>query len=399
VLRSLFSGISGLRAHQELMDVVSNNIANVNTTGFKSSSVTFQDTLSQLVRSAAAPGNGVGGMNPAQVGLGVQLGSITTNFTQGSSQSTGNATDLMIQGDGFFITRNGNTTNYTRAGALTFDTDGRLVTPDGMVVQGWMGTNGVVNTNGATQDVILPAGTTIPPVPSANVALGGNITAGTTSTLTLTQTAYDGQGIGHNLSITLTPDGSGGFGVEVFEPALDPNNSIGSDSLSFNPDGTYSAGGPVAVSLPDGTAVNIDLSMITSFGGSQSLAVLSADGSASGTLQKFTISQDGSIVGSFSNGQKLTLAKIALATFNNPDGLEKIGGTSYQATANSGIAQVGTPNSGSRGQLLANSLEMSNVDLAQEFTNLIIAQRGFEANSKVITTSDQLLQDLVDIKR
>ncbi len=399
MLRSLFSGISGLRAHQGLMDVVSNNIANVNTTGFKSSSVTFQDTLSQLVRSAAAPGNGIGGMNPAQVGLGVQLGSITTNFTQGSTQNTGNATDLMIQGDGFFITRNASTINYTRAGAFTFDTGGRLVTPDGMVVQGWMGTSGVVNTNGATTDVTLPAGTTIPPVASTAVDIGGNITAGTTDTLTLTQTVYDGQGNAHNLSITLTPDGTGSFDVEVYEPAVDPLTSLGSDTLSFLIDGSYDMGGPVNIVLDDGTSIDIDLSKITSYGGSQSLGVLSADGSSSGTLQKFTISQDGSIIGSFSNGQKLTLAKIALATFNNPDGLEKIGSTSYQATANSGIAQVGAPNNGSRGQLLANALEMSNVDLAQEFTNLIIAQRGFEANSKVITTSDQLLQDLVDIKR
>ncbi len=398
MLRSLFSGISGLRAHQQLMDVVANNISNVNTTGFKTSAVTFQDTLSQMVRAAAAPGNGVGGLNPAQVGLGVQLGSITTNFTQGSAQSTGNSTDLMIQGDGFFVVRNGGEIDYTRAGAFTFDTDGRLVNSDGMIVQGWMATNGTVNTNGSTADIILPAGTTIPPVATTGVALGGNITSGTTTDLTLTQTVFDTAGNAHDLSIVLTPN-SGTYDVSITDVTVDPTTPIGSDNLSFNADGSYAAGGPINVALPDGTSIDIDLSGITYYGGSQSLGVTGSTGSASGTLQKFQISEDGTVVGAFSNGQKLNLAVIALATFNNPDGLEKIGGTSYQATANSGIAQVGTPAGGSRGQLLSGSLEMSNVDLAQEFTNLIIAQRGFQANSRVITTSDQMLQDLVDIKR
>jgi len=153
------------------------------------------------------------------------------------------------------------------------------------------------------------------------------------------------------------------------------------------------------VTLADGTAINIDLTGVTNYGGDKSLAVTASTGASAGTLQQFQIGQDGTVIGVFSNGQKLNMAKIALANFNNPEGLEKVGATCFQSTTNSGLAQVGTPMTGGRGQLLGKSLEMSNVDLAQEFTNLIIAQRGFQANSRVITTSDQMLQDLVDIKR
>lgn len=401
MLRSLFSGITGLRQHQTLMDVVSNNISNVNTTGFKASSVTFEDTLSQLVKSPAAPGNGVGGLNPAQVGLGVQLGAISSNFTQGSAQNTGKSTDLMIQGDGFFVVRNGMETAFTRAGAFTFDTDGRLVNPEGMIVQGWLGTNGVVNTDGSLADIVLPAGTIVPPIPSSSITLSGNISAGTTTNLTLSQTVYDSAGTAHNLSFVLSPSSSvTGFDIAISD-STDPSSVATPGAVAFGVDGSYDAGSSVAptVTLADGTLVTLDLTGITQYGGPKSLAVTAADGASAGSLQQFQISQDGSVIGVFSNGQKLTMAKIALANFNNPMGLEKMGGTAYQATTNSGIPQVGTPMSGGRGQLLGNALEMSNVDLAQEFTNLIIAQRGFQANSRVITTSDQMLQDLVDIKR
>jgi flagellar hook protein FlgE len=401
VLRSLFSGITGLRQHQNLMDVVSNNISNVNTTGFKASSVTFEDTLSQLVKSAAAPSAGLGGLNPAQVGLGVQLGSITANFGQGSAQTTGKSTDLMIQGDGFFVVRNGGDTNYTRAGAFTFDSTGKLVNPEGMVVQGWVGVNGVVNTDGATADISLPAGTILPPIPSTSVTIGGNISAGSTSPLTLSQTVYDGQGKAHNLSIVVTP-GAGSATVDVND-ITDPLAIVAGTqgTATFTATGAYDVAGSTAanITLADGTVVTIDQTGITNFGGPKSLAVIASTGASAGSLQQFQIAQDGTVIGVFSNGQKLNMAKIALANFNNPAGLEKVGATCFQSTTNSGIAQVGTPMSGGRGQLLGKALEMSNVDLAQEFTNLIIAQRGFQANSRVITTSDQMLQDLVDIKR
>jgi len=399
VLRSLFSGISGLRAHQTMMDVVGNNIANVNTNGYKSASVVFEDTLSQMIRASGAATATRGGINPAQVGLGVQLGGISTNFGQGSAQSTGRSTDLMISGDGFFVARNGNEDVYTRAGSFTFDSTGRMVNNQGMVVQGWAGKNGVVNTDGALTDIRLPAGSLIPPTASTKVGIGGNITAGTTSAMTLGTTAYDSAGVSHDLTVTLTDNGSGGFTVDVLEGGASIASAAG--AVSFNADGSLNTGATTnsQATLADGTVIDIDLAGITAYGGAKTLAVKSADGAAAGSLQQFQISPDGTVIGIFSNGEKLNMAQIALANFNNPGGLEKLGNSTYRSSTNSGLAQIGTPADGGRGSLIGGSLEMSNVDLASEFTNLIIAQRGFQANSRVITTSDQLLEELVNIKR
>ena len=219
MLRSLFSGITGLRSHQTMMDVVGNNIANVNTTGYKTSSAVFEDTLSQLMRSAGAPANGRGGVNPTQIGLGVQMGGITTNFTQGSAQNTGRVTDLMIQGDGFFVLNKGGEQVYSRAGAFTFDNSGRLVNNQGMVVQGWLatpapetedGTPGsglVMNTNVAVTDIIIPANTVLAPAASTSVTLAGNISVGTTGVMTMVTVST--VPAGHALSIIVTPNEDG----------------------------------------------------------------------------------------------------------------------------------------------------------------------------------------------
>jgi flagellar hook protein FlgE len=404
VLRSLFSGITGLRQHQNLMDVVSNNISNVNTTGFKASSVVFEDTLSQTLRNAASPTSTSGGVNPAQIGLGVQLGAVSTNFGQGSAQNTGKATDLMIQGDGFFLLRSGSETIYSRSGAFSFDTNGRLVTAEGAVVQGWIATlsTGTVNTDVPVTDIVIPAGVLVPPTQSSTVSLGGNISAGTTTEMALGATVYDGSGVSHTLNIVVTPVPDSippSYTVDVTDTNDETTGTQG--TLTFTETGAYDGDSSAAatIDLADGTSITIDMTGLTNYGGPKSLSVTATDGAAAGSLQQFQIGAEGSVIGIFSNGQKLTMAKLALANFNNPPGLEKIGNTAFRSTPNSGLAQVGTAGSGGRGSLLGGALEMSNVDLAQEFTNMIIAQRGFQANSRVITTSDQMLQDLVDIKR
>jgi flagellar hook protein FlgE len=398
MLRSLFSGITGLRQHQTMMDVVGNNIANVNTTGFKASSVVFEDTLSQMVRAAGAPSNGVGGINPSQVGLGVQLGGIGTNFGQGSVQTTGKSTDLMIQGDGFFVVRNGGESIYTRAGAFTFDSDGRLVNNQGMVVQGWaVDDTGAVNTDGPLSDIMLPAGSMIAPAATTTVTVGGNITSSTPDAMTLGATVFDAAGNGTPITVVFTPNGTPG----MYDVAVNDANgaSLGTGDITFSTaDGTRSASTNPTFTVND-TAITMNLDAITNYGGPKSLNVTATDGAAAGSLQQFRISPDGSVIGIFSNGLKQPMAKIALANFNNPGGLEKIGSTCYRTTTNSGLPQVGEPMSGGRGQLLGGGLEMSNVDLAQEFTSLIVAQRGFQANSRVITSSDEMLQELVNLKR
>jgi flagellar hook protein FlgE len=403
MLRSLFSGVSGLRADQTMMDVVGNNIANVNTTGFKSSQTVFEDTLSQMIQAAASPQNGNGGINPSQVGLGVRLAGIFTNFAQGATQLTGRATDLAIQGDGFFVVRRGNEDLFTRAGAFSFDANGNLVSPDGGAVQGWMAdSSGTINTNSALSDIKLPLGTLLPPVRTDSAAVGGNLpnNAAVGTSIVTSIDMYDGQGHSYPVTMTLTNTGADAWNVTATTGAT----AVGSASLTFDPaTGTLTSPSPVTLSpgLPGaaGGTVALDVSGLSQFGSDNTVAATSQNGSAMGSLQAFTISGTGELVGVFSNGLKQTLGRIALANFNNPPGLEKVGGSLYRNSVNSGAPQYGVAGTGGRGTMAGGTLEMSNVDLAQEFTNLIIAQRGFQANTRVITASDEILQDLVNLKR
>ncbi|MGA8209186.1 MAG: flagellar hook-basal body complex protein [Nocardioidaceae bacterium] len=282
MLRSLFSAISGLRANQFMLDVTGNNIANANTAGYKASTTVFQDTLSQMLTAGAAPTGAQGGTNPIQVGLGVQVGGVSTNFVQGSAQTTNKATNLMISGDGFFVVSRGGEDLFTRAGAFDFDSVGNLVSPDGDIVQGYPAVGGAIDTTGGPTNVFIP-------------------------------------------------------GVAEQDPV--------------NP------------------------------------------------LKSYNIGPDGVITGVFADGTKEPLFQIALANFANPSGLDKIGDTAFRASTNSGAVQLGAPSTGRLGAIQTGMIEMSNVDLAAEFTNLIIAQRGFQATSRVITTSDQVLEELVNIKR
>ncbi len=284
MLRSLFAGISGLRANQTALDVTGNNIANANTAGFKGSTTVFQDTLSQMLTGSAAASPVRGGTNPLQIGLGVQVGTTSTSFIQGSAQTTGRQTDLMVQGDGMFVVKKGPEQLFTRAGSFSFDDTGTLVTPSGARVQGFA-LNNAGQPTGGLADVTLGTTGLNPPVPP-----GGQLTS-------------------------------------------------------------------------------------------------------------FTIGSDGKLRGMFSDNVQRDMAQIALADFSNPMGLEKVGETAFRESASSGAAQLGVAGEGRRGTFIGGAVEMSNVDLAAEFTNLILAQRGFQASSRVITTSDQVLEDLVNIKR
>jgi len=419
MLRSLFSGISGLRAHQQMMDVTGNNIANVNSVGYKASQTIFEDTLSQMLRAAGAPQsspNGTqGGTNPAQVGLGVRLASINTNFLQGSAQSTGRPTDLMVSGDGFFIVNSVNEQLFTRAGAFNFDADGRLVTSTGAAVQGYPASNGVVNRNAPLGDIRLPMGTQIAPTPTKAMVISGNLLGSQTSGADVIRTikGYAPDGTATDLTATFHPTAAG-WTVDFSGSPVPAGAPPATTSITFSSSGQLTSIAPVADPLrpttvlwdawntataTPGTEIAIDLSGLTGFSSPTSVNVLSQDGAPAANLQSFTINPDGQLVGIFSNGLKQTQAQLALANFNNPPGLEKVGDALYRFTVNSGLAQVNTPGTGGLGTLQSGTVEMSNVDLAQEFTNLIVAQRGFQANSKVISASDELLQDLVNLKR
>ncbi|MCG7288357.1 flagellar hook protein FlgE [Cellulomonas sp. ACRRI] len=397
MLRSLFSGISGLRSHQTMLDVTGNNIANVNTTGFKASQIQFQDTLSQMLNAASGAQDGVGGQNPAQVGLGVQVAGITTNFTQGAAQLTGRSTDMMISGDGFFVVRQGTQQYYTRAGSFDFDSTGQMVLPgDGAIVQGWAAdATGAIDTSGQVGDIKVGVGTVMPAKATTTTPFSGNLQADAEvgKTKTVSVKAYDALGNAREVELEFVKGATGWTMTATDGTATYP--ATGSVALTFDAAGkptfadtTFALGG-----------VTVDLTGVTGMAGVDTVAADKQDGYAAGILESFTLGSDGTITGSFSNGLKQALGKIAMASFTNPSGLSKAGGSLFTTTVNSGDPQIGSAGTGGRGTMSSGSLEMSNVDLSTEFTQLIIAQRGFQANSRVITTSDEVLQELVNLKR
>ena len=390
MLRALYSAISGLRSHQTMLDVTGNNIANVNTTGFKASATQFQDTLSQLVKGASGAQAGAGGTNPAQIGLGVQVAAISTNFSQGSAQATGRATDMMISGNGFFIVQTGGEDLYTRAGSFSFDAGGRLVTPDGALVQGWTAVNGTISTSaGSAGPIILPQNTVAPALATTSATMTGNLPndAPTGTLVSRDVDVYDGMGSSRTVTMNMTRT-AGGWSV-----AATDGSASGTDSLAFTA-GKLSSGATMTIG-----SVTVNFSEVTGYAGLTTVVAARQDGRQAGTLQAFSIAKDGSLVGSYSNGATVPIAQLAMATFTNPQGLEKAGSSNYRSSINTGDVTIATAGSPGVGTLAGGSLEMSNVDLSQEFTNLIVAQRGFQANARIITTSDEILQELTNLKR
>lgn len=422
MLRSMFAGVSGLRSHQAFMDVVGNNIANVNTTGYKASNVLFQDLLSQSMNGAGAPQPGQsGGTNPAQVGLGVRLAAITLNFAQGASQLTGRSTDFSVQGDGLFIVDQGGARAYTRAGSFGLDAMGQLVTPNGGFVLGWQADpTGVVNTNAAIGSLRIPVGQTIAPVTTTSIDVGGNLPADATvgETINVSINVYNSLGtvVPLRTEFTKIADNPGEVNWELRTYDDQGNALSGPAAVDFDLTGALTSGNITVTSAQldaiagttgtwdaGGITINFgtvsDPDRLTGAASTNSVAALSQNGSQMGSLVSFSVSQEGLISGVFSNGRNQSLGQIAMAAFANPAGLEKAGGSLYRASVNSGEPQIGVAGTGGRGTLSGGTLEMSNVDLAAEFTNLIVAQRGFQANSRIITASDEVLNDLVNLKR
>ena len=425
MLRSLYSAISGLHGHQEMLDVIANNIANVNTTGYKASRVSFEDILSQTEHGATAPSGGLGGINPAQVGLGMTVAGIDVLQTQGNLQSTGKLTDMAIQGDGFFVLSDGAQQYYTRDGSFDTSLDGSLVNPaSGLKVQGWQAdSTGTIDTTGPLKNLVIPIGQQIAPQATANATVTGNLDASATqntstdpanptagSTVSTTLTVYDSLGASHQIDLTFTNQGSGAWNVAATDPN-DPTDkpSLSVSSLSFtstSSPGTLDTSTTSTLTLTFGSSSGstttlsstVDFSSMTQFAAPSDPSA-TADGYPSGQLTTFSVGSDGQISGVYSNGHSQVLGQIALASFRNPAGLLRDGDNNFITSSASGQASVGVPGSGDRGSVLTGTLEMSNVDLATEFTEMIAAQRGFEANTRVITTSDQMLQDLVNLRQ
>jgi flagellar hook protein FlgE len=364
------------------------------------------------------------GTNPAQIGLGVRVAGITANFSQGSAQTTGKSGDMMIQGDGFFITRSGGEQLYTRAGSFFFDANGVLATATGEPVQGWTAVDGKVNSAAKPGDIRMPLGATIPPKATESVTLKGNLSSDTTPDLndptntgdgptgyktTIPVKVYDAQGGTHTVTATFNrtihdntanPTTST-WAVSIVDEDGNPMPTDPNATLSFSGGKATGADPVTGKAIIDLGGYKVDVTDLTSYSGVTDARVFDTDGQTAGALTSlsYTVSDSGEIVGVYSNGLKQTLGQVAMATFKNVAGLEKVGNSQYRTTVNSGYAQVGEPGSAGMGQVISGALEMSNVDLAQEFTNLVVAQRGFQANSRIITTSDEILQELVSMKR
>lgn len=557
LLNSLFSGVSGLQNLQSMMDVIGNNIANVDTIGFKSSRVTFSDTFNELVKSGTNPTDSTGGTNSFQVGLGMKINSIDRNWNQGTFQTTGISTDLALQGPGMFILNSNGQNFYSRAGAFEFDSNGKLVDPqNGAVVQGKVANGlGQIPQGTTIQDIVVDKNLKLPAIKTSNIAWGGNLQSssatiatntvnlddslagstpytappsptstqivgkdGTAYTLNVSYTntagawtpsyqvydstgktllspqptvtpaltpltfnssgnctsapvqitstdpqqninfsldfskitlaassttstsipaivnqggveapvigsvsVYDSLGNAHTLSVQFDHSYGNTWSWKVSVPATDGGTFTGATtgSMTFDPNGqiqsitqggvtvpgippipqiTYTPGNgaetePINLNFGSGTAGITQTSL------SSQVAALSQDGSPSATLTNLNIDQYGNVVGVFSNGNSRTLAQVMVATFTNPNGLVSAGSNMYSVAANSGTPRIDTPGENSATTIQSGALEQSNVDLSQEFTNMIVSQRGFEANAKVVTTSDTLLQDITNLVR
>ncbi len=453
MMPSLHSGVSGLKNHAVRMNVIGNNISNVNTYGFKYSRVTFQDILYQTLSGAAAPTEDKGGVNPKQSGLGMNVASIDKIFTEGSIQNTGKNTDLAIQGEGFFILSKGDQMFYTRAGTFDVDKNGTLVNPaNGLRVLGWMARrdaqgNMRINTSEEIEEITIPIYGKDPARATTEVGFKSNlnlttpiVTPGMTeaeiaaASVSTTIDIYDSEGEPHQLQVQFRKtaenqwtarvelEGAPGVTLDLVPgAAAAPAGATNEVVLTFDQFGallsiTDSAGNtvntgtlsavlratipgrePLTINLNFGTAGEYD--GVTQFASASTTRAYTQNGYPMGYLEAFEIDDRGVITGSYTNGQKKALAQVALAIFTNPGGLNAAGESLFTVSNNSGMPIIGEPDTGGRGKIRAGALEMSNVDLAEQFTDMIVTQRGFQANSRTITTSDQMIQELLTLKR
>lgn len=404
MLRSMYSGISGIRNFQTKLDVIGNNIANVNTFGYKKGRVTFKDTISQTLAGASTAQGNRGGVNPMQVGLGAAIATIDNIHTAGSLQTTGRSLDLAINGDGYFVFRQGNQLFYSRAGNLYLDNQGTLVNGDGLKVQAF-------NQYGELSDVVVNVNAVLPFVETTEITIPGNLSSDSGIDFVYSQQfeVVDENGEPQRVNIYFKKVASGPEQWEVYfkEPQAGDTPTM---RLNFDNQGKVasiidSLGNTVTGSQIQETitiggknySYDFIFDNLTALPGSND-AIILANGNTEGQLESFNIGPLGEINAVYTNGLVTTLGILALAKFSNPSGLMKAGGNLFQESVNSGTANIDVPGTG-RGTIASSALEMSNVDLSEEFTEMIVAQRGFQANTRIITTSDEILQELVNLKR
>ena len=396
--------LSGLIASQDQLQSVSNNLANLDTVGYKDQTTSFSDIFAQ-----SSLLNGAN--NPIQTGLGVKPSQTDSDFTDGAQSATGVASNMALSGNGFFVTQtSGGATAYTRAGDFTSNSTGQLTTPSGDLVLGYPAVNGVVSTTGILQPLQIGIGSVIPASATTNFNLSTNLSssAAVGDTFSSTTPVYDSLGTSHVLTVDYTKTGTNTWSYTVNVPTTDTGASstqVASGNLSFDNSGNLtSPTGSVAISIPsftDGAAsMNLNWNLADASGNSSitqtnlasSTSATTQDGRASGTLTSYSVSSNGTIEGTFSNGQTSALGQVAVATFANTQGLLRTGNNDYQVTAGSGAANVGVAGTGGRGVITGGSVEASNVDVAAEFAKMITAQQAYQANAKTVTTLDQISQ-------
>jgi len=410
------TALSAMTADSTAIDIVGNNLANLNTTGFKASEVNFHDLVSQSL--------GAGGIN-GQVGMGVGQVQAVQNFTQGSINTTNGPMDAAIEGDGFFVVKDANNnTLYTRAGNFQLDAKGNLLTATGQYVQGWTAVNGVVNPNGPVSNLVFPVGGLIAPTPTSTMSMTINLnsqagTTGPTSTFSAPMQVYDSQGNAHTLTITFTKTGANAWSYTATLPAADlksgTSTTVGTGNLTFDGTGTLTTPAatdpPQSIKITDladgadtsGLTINWSLfdatgnPLITQYAQTSGMSNPVQDGNSAGQVTKIGIQNGGVIVANYSNGRQLTIGQIALASITNPSSLIQVGDNNLQTSAATAQVAVGPANSGSRGQIEGGALEASTADMAGQFTNLLTYERSYQAASRIITTSDQLLQETVNL--
>jgi len=426
---SILAGVTGLNANQQMLDIIGNNLANSNTTAFKSQSVLFSDLFYETLQPATPSTQVAGGTDPIQVGAGTKIGAVQNIMSQGTLQPTGNDLDMGIQGGGFFEESDGTNTYYTRAGSFSVDSSGILRDPTTGFNVVRFGSVGEPSAAGPGFQVAgdnriqIPFGSGIPGQTTANVTLQGNLDAQAAGGTTVPAAIqiFDSKGTGHTVSLTFTktaanaaanPPVPESWSVTASVPATEGSVSGTLGPITFNSDGSPATLGTTSLtfdfsasgaSASQSVAFNLGtvggFTGLTEFGGTSTAAAINQDGFAPGTLTSVSVGKDGVMTGVFTNGKVAPLAQLALANFANPAGLSREGNNLFTETAQSGQAVVGAGLSGGRGSVQQGVLEQSNVDVAAEFTQLIIAQRGYEVNARTVTVSDQVLQDLTQIIR
>ncbi len=442
MLRSMYSAVSGLKAHQIKMDVIGNNISNVNTAGFKKSNVVFSDMMYQRQQAANGPGSSLGGTNPQNIGLGTKVSSINTIFSQGALMTTGRPSDLALQGSGFFVVTNGEEMFYTRNGNFAVDAEGYIVNSEGYRVMG-------ENENGMLAPIRIPLGETLAPTATTSVTIGNNLKASMEV------------GEAHNSSIEVFDNLGGSHIVKTkFVKGSNPNewslemsldeaspmvkdwltvNYPDYDSLSdtdkqaalddandalltnrtatiiFNTDGTLDTTATQTANGATGTALlnpvsfnttsgepltfDMDVSKLTQYDSKTTATALSQNGNPAGEIQSVAFDPKGNVLGVMSGGHIKQIGSLSIASFVNEEGLDPAGGSLFKMTANSGQPIYGKAGEDGSATIATGFLESSNVDLSNEVTDMIITQRGYSMNAKMITVSDEMLQELVSIKR